>query len=414
MSPVSEFRPRTGSIPAQRGPDASEIVETVEPARPVEDQPATPARRLPGVLYAVLLYATLRAAALVTLAAFAAADPRHFALRQLLTRYDAIWYARIAEHGYDQAVPLGADGAPWVTNLAFFPLYPGLVALVKLLLPVHVSTAELLVSWSAGLAAAAGLYALGAHLKDRRTGILLAGLWAVLPHGLVESMGYSETLFTALTAWSLLAVLRRQWLTAAVLCVAAGLTRPTAAALIAAVALAALVAVCRRPGEWRAWCALVLAPLGLLGFLAWVGVRLGRFDGYFYVQNEAWKMRFDGGPYTVRKMGTLMTTPLPLSVAVTTAVLAGAVLLLVIGIGEKLPWPLLVYSGVTLLLVIGGEGYYPSKARLLLPAFPLLLPVAYAIGRSRNRTVPFVVLAGLTALSALYGVYLCLVWKFSP
>jgi hypothetical protein len=43
----------------------------------------------------------------------------------------------------------------------------------------------------------------------------------------------------------------------------------------------------------------------------------------------------------------------------------------------------------------------------------LLLPVAYALGASRARTATVVFLV-LTALSAFYGVYLCLVWPFSP
>jgi hypothetical protein len=413
VSQVSASRPRTGGIPAQRGPSTLEVVGALEAEQTVEPAPARASDRLRGPLAAVLLYAALRAVALLTLAAYAAADHRHLTLWQLLTRYDAIWYAGIAEHGYDPAIPLAAHGGLATTNLAFFPLYPWLIAFVKLL-PVSGLTAGLVVAWSAGLAAAWGLYALGTHLRDRRTGILLAGLWAVLPHGLVESMGYSETLFTALAAWSLLAVLRRQWLTAAALCLGAGLTRPTAAALVAAVSLAALVAVCRRPGEWRAWCAMVLAPLGMLGFMAWVGARLGRPDGYFYVQDKAWKMGFDGGRYTVRTLGTLMTTPLPLAFAVTTAVVVGGVLLFLVGVGERLPWPLLVYAGAAVLLVIGGDDYYAAKARLLIPVFPLLLPVAYAMARSRNRAVPYVVLAGLTAMSACYGVYLCLIWHYSP
>src|SRR4029078_10416072 len=90
-------------------------------------------------------------------------------------------------------------------------------------------TARVVVSWPAGALAALGLYAIGTHLRSRPTGIVLAGLFAVLPHAVVESMGYSEALFTALAAWSLWAVLRRYWLSAALLCVLAGLTRPTSA-----------------------------------------------------------------------------------------------------------------------------------------------------------------------------------------
>ena len=225
-------------------------------------------------------------------------------------------------------------------------------------------------------------------------------------------MGYSETLFTALAAWSLVAVLRARWLTAGLLCLLAGLTRPTGAALVAAVGLAALVAVCREPRAWQAWCAVVLAPLGLLGFTAWVGIRLGRADAYFYVQGTAWRMGFDGGADTVRKLGTVVTQPVRLAFVVTTAVLVIGLALLVIGLAERLPWPLLLYAAGLLVLAIGGD--YWAKGRLLLPALPLLIPIAYALALSRNRTIPIVVITLLAGLSAFYGVYLCLIWESSP
>jgi hypothetical protein len=372
----------------------------------------TIARRSLGVPAALLLYALLRAAGLVTLWAYATAEHRGLSLWHALTRLDAGWYAQIATRGYDTTIPVGIDGAPAPTNLAFLPLYPGLVAVAHLLMPI--TAAELVVSWGAGLAAAWALYALGAHLRDPTTGVLLAGLWAVVPHAVVESMGYSETLFTALAAWSLLAVLRGWWLTAGLICLFAGLTRPTGAALVAAVALAALVAVCREPKAWRAWCAMVLAPLGLLGFMAWVGTRLGRADAYFYIEGAAWRMRFDGGADTVQKLGTVVTQPVPLAWVVTTTVLVVGLALLVIGAAERLPWPLLLYAAGVLVLAIGGAGYYWAKGRLLLPAFPLLIPIAYALASSRNRTIPIVVITLLTGLSAFYGVYLCLIWKSSP
>jgi hypothetical protein len=380
-------------------------IRTGQQPAPVDSPRPSPARRPapPGPLAAVLAYLTLRAIGLVVLAAGC-----DHPLWRVLTRYDGLRYATIVSDGYDRAA------GPGLTNLAFFPLYPGLTALVRLALPVHVLTAALLVSWAAGLAAATGLYAVGAHLGGRRTGLLLAALWAVLPHGLVESMACSETLFTALAAWTLLAALRKHWLTAGLCCVAAGLTRPTAAALVAAVGLAALAAVRRRPADWRAWCGLVVAPLGLLGYVAWVGRRLGRWDGYLWVQRHEWKMTFDGGPSTIRTLHELTDRPLPIVYAVTTAVVLAGMALFVIGIGERLPWPLLVYAAGVLILVLGGAGYYYAKARLLMPAFPLLLPVAYALARTRNRTVPVVVLTGLTALSALYGVYLAEVWTYSP
>jgi hypothetical protein len=371
-------------------------------------------RTVLGAVAAVLLYALLRAVGLLTLWAYVEAAHRDLDFWQVLTRFDADSYQSIALRGYDRSIPFTAVGLPATTNLAFFPLFPWLTAVVRDWLVVDIVTAQVVVSWTAGALAAAGLYAVGTRLRSRPTGIVLAGLFAVVPHAVVESMGYSESLFTALAVWSLWAVLRRSWLTAAVLCVLAGLTRPTSAALVAAVGLAALVAVIHRPREWRAWLAMPLAPLGLLGYMWWVGDRLGRWDGYFVVQNQAWKMGFDGGSYSWTTLGTVLTHPVPLAMYVTTALVITGFGLWLIGFGERIPWPLLVYAGVVLGLVLTGAGYYWAKGRLLLPAFPLLIPVALALVRSRNRVLPYVVFALLTALSTLYGVYLLLYWGYSP
>ncbi|WP_229075269.1 hypothetical protein [Actinoplanes sp. DH11] len=369
---------------------------------------------LTGAAAAMGLYAALRILNVLVLIFYARRDEKTPTWRELLLAWDAGWYQEVAEKGYDQVVTFTDKGLPEPSNLAFFPLYPQLSAAVDLVLPIHIGTALLLVAWTSGLAAAVALYALGTHLRDRTTGILLAALWSVVPHGVVLSMGYSEPLFTALAAGSLLALLRRNWLTAGTLCLLAGLTRPTGAAVIAAVGLAALITVVREPRQWRAWLAGVLAPLGLVGYMAWVGARLGRADGYFHVQNDTWRMGFDGGGYTLTTMANMvLDRETSLEMAEVTLVLLLGVALLVVAIGERLPWPLLVYAGVIVFIALTGDWFYWAKARMLIPAFPLLLPVAYAIGRSRNRTVPFVVVGGLALVTALTSVYLTMTWHRS-
>ena len=389
----------------RRGADDAEPAGTPTPARSAR-------ARWAGPLAAILGYAVLRGISIVALAIEAHHRGKH--LSDGLLRADAGWYSMIAQHGYAHVLTYGADGLPNPVNLAFFPLFPALVAVFAWALPISASTATIVVAWAGGLFAASGLYAVGTAVKDRRTGVLLAMLWAVVPSAQVQSMGYSETLFTALSAWSLWAVLRGRWLTAAGFCLLAGLTRPTAAALIAAVGLAALVAVIRNPRQWRPWVAGFISPLGLLGFMAWVSLRLHRLDGYFYVQNVAWNMKFDGGAETLHWASRVIFHRLALSFTVTTAVLATGVILLLVAIGGRIPWPLLVFAGVALIVVLTGDGYYWAKARLLMPAFPLLLPVALALSRTRNRVTPVAVIGGLTALSAVYGIYLSLIWNHSP
>lgn len=361
---------------------------------------------------AIAVYAFLRLAGVLILAIFAADAGRN--LWALLSAYDGYWYLNIAANGYDTAVLTRPDGSLATTNLAFAPLYPALIWVLDPILPQGPRAAGLAISGLAGLAAAWGLFAVGSHVRNRRTGIMLAAAWAVVPHGVVQSMLYTETLFTALAAWSLYCVLRRQWLAAGVLCLLAGLTRSASAALIAAVGLAALVAVWRdRERRWRALAAAILAPLGLLGFLVWVGWRLGRLDGYFYVQGTAWGSSLDGGQYTLRTLSTVLTKAAPLQMYAVTGVLFLALLLFVLAVADRIPWPLLVFAAATVLLAVGVKGYYHSKARLIMPAFPLLLPVATALAAARPR-VRVAVLVALCLASAWYGVYLCLVWGYSP
>lgn len=60
-------------------------------------------------------------------------------------------------------------------------------------------------------------------------------LWAALPVGVMHSMAYSGSLFTALAVWCLHSVLRGPWLMASLLPCAAGLTGPLGVAAVVAV-----------------------------------------------------------------------------------------------------------------------------------------------------------------------------------
>jgi hypothetical protein len=387
------------------------------PAEAESDQhPAGWPARLLGSLRlaapALALYAALRIIGLIVLAAYAHHAGTH--LMDVLGRhFDGVWYAQIANHGYDTVLHHKPDGSLATTPVTFFPLFPALIALTKTIFFVSAPVAGVMVAAGAGLIAAWGIFAVGRHLFDRRVGLILVGLWAVLPHAVVESMAYTETVFTAIVAWALLALLRRQWLIAAGLTILAGLTRPTAIPLIAAVCLAALVAVIRRRDSWRPWVALVAAPIGYVGYLLWVGHELGRLDAYFYIQKNAWHIAFDGGADTFRAAERLFTAPERLSFYISGLVVVIAIALLVLTFLDRQPWPVLVYTTTMIILALTVSQYFWAKGRYLIPAFPLLLPIAVALAKSRPRTT-VVVLALLTVISTWYGVYLSLVWKSSP
>ncbi|MPZ64616.1 MAG: hypothetical protein GEU83_03545 [Pseudonocardiaceae bacterium] len=347
------------------------------------------------------------------------------AVTSLLASWDGEWFLALAGGGYDGVSPEFADAFGWRTPdtpLAFFPGYPALVAAVAGLPGVTRLAAALGVTVVAGVVCAYGLARLvralpfGSPELRQAGGLVLVALFAASPMGVVLSMAYSEALFCALAAWALVGVLERRWLLAGLCCAAAGLVRPTAAALVVAVGLAALVAILGSRGRgWRPWAALVLAPAGLLGYLGFVASRTGRAGGWFALQRHGWDSGFDGGASTLRfTVDVLATAPSVLEV-VTVALLAAAVVLLVVAMRSwwrSAAWPLLVYATLVLAMVLGSDGVMNSKARLLLPAFVLLIPPAIGLARRRPGTA-VAVLAGLAVSSGWFGAYSLTVWPYA-
>ncbi|MEE1773510.1 glycosyltransferase family 39 protein [Streptomyces sp. JV185] len=336
----------------------------------------------------------------------------------VLASWDGWWYQQIAAHGYDpRLVPIpGATGPITLegNSAAFFPLYPALMRLVSELTGLGLYGAGLLVSVVASLAAALGIYTVVERLGDRRAGLAAAGLWAVWPGSGVEWAVYSDSLYVALAVWACHAVLSRRWLTAGLLTCVAGLNRPTAVALIAAVAVAALLALHRRrDGILRPVAATALAPLGLLAYLGWVGHRMGDYGGYFRLQSGAWAHEWDYGRHTLDVLTSipvghsdyLSAWPFADLIGVGVVLLALALLLLLIRL--RPPAVLMVYTVLTLVLVLGSQQIFGNVSRYLLPLFPLFLPFALAL---RRLGLPHqLMLLGIAALAsgsyAGYGLF---------
>ncbi|MEU1134705.1 glycosyltransferase family 39 protein [Streptomyces sp. NPDC005900] len=387
-------------VPASRRPPGA--------ARPLPGLRRRAARALRHALPALLAYAAVRGLGLLVFVPWAHSERR--SVRHLLmASWDCDWYLRIASQGYTQTLGSAYDA----NNLAFFPLYPLLIRAGDTLVPgLPRGAAGLGVSLLCSFLAAWGIFAVGDRLYGRRTGVVLAFLWGSLPVALVQWMGYTESLFTALTAWSLYALLTGRWLWAGSLAALAGLTRPTGVALAAAVCVTALLTL-RRGLSARPLLGALLAPLGWLSYVAWVGLRLGRWDGYFAVQ-KLWHNKWDGGVETVRRMQALFMTERPaLFYAMVTAVLLGAVVLYALGVADRQPLPLLVFTGLLLLIVAGSSGVYFPRARFLLPGFPLLLPLAAALARART-PVAVTLLTAAAFASAVCGGHMLLGWHGPP
>jgi len=296
---------------------------------------------------------------------------------------DAAWYSKIAQHGYQLSAP---------GTFHFFPGYPAAIDAIAWIPGMGIARAGIVVTAISGLAAAAGLAHLGLRLTgDSRISVLLVALWAVAPAAMVLSMVYSEALLCALAVWALVAVADRRWITAGILTMLAGTVHSSAVALMAAVAVAALAAVIESARSGRltlsAWlrpvAAVVISPLGLIGFWLFVSVGLRYPGGWLAAESDSGQ-GINWGVSTWHDVIGTLAVPNAFNLLFVLAVIAG-VGLAAWTFTERIPVYLKLYVLCTVLLaVLTGPGFLGSKPRILLPALLLGFPLAKILAPSRN------------------------------
>jgi hypothetical protein len=363
---------------------------------------------------AILIYLGIRAFGVLILAAMTAY--RGESLLDRLTAWDGLWYLRLAVHGYaDLPGTLDAARQPYAdAPMAFFPLYPKLVDVVTWL-GIDLIAAALIVSLLAGLVLACGLIRIGRKVAGDgdRTGYLLVALWAGAPMAIVFSMTYTEALFCALAVWALVGVLERNWLLAGLCALGAGLSRSTAVVLVAVVVTAALIAAIRRAPERRAAIAsMFLAPAGVVGYLMFVAIQTGSWTGWQDIELRGWNTEFDFGKETWEVAVFRLTAGDTVFSTLTVLLLLAAAVLAVLAAVRRVPWPLTLYGIGVLLLVLGTRGLPDAKIRFLLPAFPLLIPIAIGLAK-RQRTTAVAVIVGWVVLGAWFSAHSLTVWRYA-
>jgi hypothetical protein len=321
---------------------------------------------------------------------------------------DSGWYVLVAAHGYPSTGALAKVGL-----FEWFPGYPAVIDAIAWIPGMGVARAGIVVTSVAGLAAAWGIARLGLRLTgDVRTSLLMVALWGVAPGAMVLSMIYSEALFCALAVWALVAVMERRWLTAGILCLAAGVVRPNAVALIAAVVVAALICVvesarAHRPltESARPVAAAVLAPLGFIGWWAYVAVMLGRLNGLTWDEQRTGES-FDWGSGTLSMVRhAFLQMPSPYLLVIVLALLT-ALALAAWSLTEPTPAYLRIYTLALAVLTISSSAAYPAtKLRVLLPAFLIALPLARTLAPVRTYVlIPLICI--LAMASAWFTLFL--------
>jgi len=184
-----------------------------------------------------------------------------------LVGWDASWYLRIIESGY--------DNLPW-ESLRFFPLLP---LLAKPFAPVLGARLALLLIVNIAALGAGILIERLARFEtgDRSTASRAAWFLAFFPPAFVLVMGYAESLLIFFGLATFLALRKERWGWAIAMGLLAGLSRPLGVLLFLPAAIEAARHFSRaRPGERLTRLAAAVAPgVGGLAYLGWSWVAYG-------------------------------------------------------------------------------------------------------------------------------------------
>jgi hypothetical protein len=359
-------------------------------------------------LFAVAVWTAIRLIVIATVAVVEIRSGR--APFRYLGAYDAVWYAKIAEVGYDH----GGTG----TTLAFFPLYPVLIRVGAFITPFNATQVGILIALASGMAAVWGMCAIVKIVSPKwpMTGPFLAVAWAVIPEGSIETMAYTEAPFTALVAWALLFALKKDWGWAGLLAFLAGLTRLTAPALIVPVMLACAIALVRARGRSpKAWFGLVASPLGWLGYLAWSGLRVGSITGYREIQMVDWNHQRGNGRSLFLDVIAEIGGETTLANWVTIGFVVFAVVMIIFLVLDRKPWLLTTFAVLTMIGTVGtmDMGQFWVLSRYFIPMFPILIPVAEGLASIR-RAKAWIIVAALTLFAGYNGVYMATIFAHWP
>lgn len=391
---------------------------------------------LPYWVSAIGVFIAIRLVGLLVLARFA--QLRDTTVGNALSAWDGKWMLAIAEHGYGD-VPYTLTDARGLhtadTAYAFFPGYPYLVGWIAKLPFVTPFGAAISLNVVLGCLTAVGAARLGADcvrtmgnrspltrgasVNPERVGLYLVAILAATPMSVVLNMAYTETLFCALTVWALVGVLERNWLLAGIAACLAGTVRPTAVVMIGVVMVAAALTLLRDRDarSWRSrrgsgvypWLAIVISPLGYLGYLAAVWAHTGSPTGWFRIQTEGWDTRIDGGVVTFNFVNDALVNSGEVASVATAWIIITTLVMVVVAFWARLPWPVLVYGTLIVASIVLSSGLMISRPRLLLPAFVLLLPLAIALARQKT-SVAMAVVVPMVIGSAWFGAHMLTVY----
>jgi len=217
--------------------------------------------------FAIVVIAELAAVIIGQRSGTHVAESRHLLLA-VWGRWDAVHYLDIATTGYHG------------TNMAFFPLFPLLIAILGFFTGNHL-IAGLLISNAAFFFGLLYLYKLVEHEFDRTVARRAIFYISIFPTAIFFSAVYTESLFFALTVASFYYIREQKWVLAGAIGFLAALTRVEGLLLVIPFAIEWFAAyrTGARPAL-RPIIGILLIPLGLAAYMGWLWV-LGGDPLYF-------------------------------------------------------------------------------------------------------------------------------------
>jgi Mannosyltransferase (PIG-V) len=319
---------------------------------------------------------------------FTAIDPQHLTepfrsglLNDLVApaaRWDAVWYLRIAEHGYS------SSRAP-----AFYPLYPLLIRAGTTLFggPLVVGASISVVSGTIALLLIHRLSRLDLNESQSRLSVLLI---AFFPTALFLSTVYSESLFLALSVGSIYAARQVRWARAGLLGGLAAATRPEGVLLVLPLALLLGRPRLRPVAAW-----LGLVPAGLVAYMLFMAMSGHGLLAPLHAES-VWGRRFAGplagvGAAVQGIRGNLMTLQQGIPAQPHDLIDLGFLLFAVLGLAwcyQRLPLAYFAYGVVSLAEAVsypsaGGEPLL-SLSRFVLVIFPVFMGWGARFGDRRR------------------------------
>jgi Gpi18-like mannosyltransferase len=212
-------------------------------------------------------------------------------------QFDALRFTAIAAHGY------GADGL----NSAYMPVYPLLIRIGSILTLGHYLTAALLISNLGCVLAIGLLWRWAADCFDEKVAWRTIAVLLIYPDSFYLLGAYSESLFLALNAATLLATRRDRPILAGILALAATLTRLQGLVLCIPI----LLSLRRRRDPKRVVTILGAAALpgvGLLVYQKALSLWLGG-DGILNTFQDKWHIPLLAPWQTIGKYITVIRSP---------------------------------------------------------------------------------------------------------